>query len=307
MTPLQLEALLVLAEELHFGRAAERLGIAQPQLSLVIRRIEQQSGVIAFARRPAVSLTPAGAALVAMAERVRSELAIGIEDARAVAAGRLGHVSLGFTGAALFTPIGQWLRTFQKDNPGVQLALREGASGPLLRQLEAGALDLVMTREAATAPGSASYRLADDQILVVLPSDHPLAAKPSLSLRELGEEPVIFFSRFGAPNYFDRIMHACNAAGWYPRIIQEVESWGATLALVRAGFGITLGTATLANLQISGLSFRSVPDPLPDAAFWISGVESRLTPAAQRLLDMLVKQASEVHPPRACATRVPAP
>jgi L-alanine-DL-glutamate epimerase-like enolase superfamily enzyme len=71
-----------------------------------------------------------------MAERVRGELASGVEHARAVAAGRLGHVALGFTGAALFTTIGQWLRTFQDDNPGVQLALREGASGPLLRQTE---------------------------------------------------------------------------------------------------------------------------------------------------------------------------
>lgn len=291
MTPAQLNALIVLAEELHFGRAADRLGIAQPQLSLVIRRIEQQSGVIAFTRRPAVSLTPAGAALVAMAERLRSELATGIEDARAVAAGRLGRVSLGFTGAALFTPIGQWLRAFQKDNPGVQLSLREGASGPLLRQLEAGGLDLVIAREAATAPGSVSHRLLDDRILLVLPADHPLTARPSLSLRELGNEPVIFFNRFGAPNYFDRIMHACNAAGWYPRVIQEVESWGATLALVRAGFGITLGTAALADLQISGLSFRAVPDPLPDAAFWVSCVVDRLTPTAQRLLDVLLEQA----------------
>lgn len=309
MTPAELNALVVLAEELHFGRAAERLGIAQPQLSLVIRRIEQQSGVIAFTRRPAVSLTPAGAALAAMAERVRSELAAGVEDARAVAAGRLGHVSLGFTGAALFTPIGQWLRAFQNDNPGIQLALREGASGPLLRQMEAGGLDVVITREAATAPGSTSHRLADDEILVVLPSDHPLATAPSLSLRELGEEPVIFFSRFGAPNYFDRIMHACHAAGWYPRIIQEVDSWGATLALVRSGFGITLGTAALASLQIAGLSFRAVPDPLPDAAFWISCVESRLTPAARRLLDTLVKQASAIWPevphPRRCAVAKP--
>lgn len=292
MTPAQLDALVVLAEELHFGRAAERLGIAQPQLSLAIRRIEQRSGVIAFTRRPAVSLTPAGAALVAMAERVRREVASGIEDARAVAAGRLGHVSLGFTGAALFTPIGQWLRTFQQDNPGVQLTLREGASGPVLRQMEAGGLDVVITREAATAPGSISHRLADDEILLVLPSGHFLAERPSLSLRELGDEPVIFFSRFGAPHYFDRIMRACNAAGWYPRVVQEVDSWGATLALVRSGFGITLGTAALANLQISGLTFRSVPDPLPDAAFWISCIESRLTPAARRLLDLLVKQAT---------------
>lgn len=291
MTPIQLNALVVLAEELHFGRAAERLGIAQPQLSLLIRRIEQQSGVTAFARRPAVSLTAAGAALVAMAERVRSELATGVEDARAVAAGRLGRVTLGFTGAALFTPIGQWLRTFQAENPGVQLSLREGASGPLLRQLEAGALDVVITREAATLPGSISHRLLDDQILLVLPEDHPLATKASLTLRELSDEPVIFFNRFGAPNYFDRIMHACNVAGWYPRVVQEVESWGATLALVRAGFGITLGTTALADLQISGLSFRTMPDRLPDAAFWISCLENRQSSSARRLFEALVAEA----------------
>ena len=292
MTSAQLKALLVLAEELHFGRAAERLGIAQPQLSLVIRRIEQESGDVAFSRRPAVALTPAGAVLVAMAERVRGELATGVEDARAVAAGRVGHVSLGFTGAALFTPIGQWLRSFQSDNPGVQLSLREGPSGPLLRQMEAGGLDLVIAREASTAPGSVSHRLVDDRIVLVLPGDHPLTKGPSPSLRALSNEPVIFFNRLGAPHYFDRIMAACNAAGWYPRVTQEVDSWGATLALVRAGFGITLGTAALASLQISGLVFRPVSDPLPDAAFWISGVDSRLTPTAHRLLDVLVKQAS---------------
>ena len=291
MTPEQLKALVVLAEELHFGRAAERLGIAQPQLSLVIRRIEQQSGVVAFTRRPAVALTPAGATLVAMAERVRSELAAGVQEARAVAAGRLGHVSLGVTGAALFTPIGRWLRTFQEHNPGVQLALREGPSGPLLRQMEAGGLDIVIGREAGTAPGTTTERLVDDAILLVLPSDHPLAAKPSLRLRELGDEPVIFFSRFGAPNYFDGIMQACNEAGWYPRITQEVDSWGATFALVRSGFGITLATAALASLEISGLAFRTVPDPLPNAAFWISCVKPRLTPAARRLFDVLTKQS----------------
>lgn len=303
MTPTQLNALIVLAEELHFGRAADRLGIAQPQLSLMIRRIEQQSGVIAFARRPAVTLTPAGAALVGMAERVRSELATGVEDARAVAAGRLGRVTLGFTGAALFTPIGQWLRTFQAENPGVQLSLREGASGPLLRQLEAGTLDVVITREEATTPGSVSHRLLDDRILIVLPSDHPLTTRASLTLRELGDEPVIFFNRFGAPNYFDRIMHACNVAGWYPRVIQEVESWGATLALVRAGFGITLGTAALGNLQISGLSFRTVPDPLPDAAFWICSMKERQTSTARRLLDVMVQQASQARSPPTPGTR----
>ena len=293
MTAAQLRALLVLAEELHFGRAAERLGIAQPQLSLIIGRIERESGVVAFTRRPRVALTPAGAVLVAMAERVRGELAAGIEDARKVAAGRVGHVSLGFTGAALFTPIGQWLQTFQRDNPGVQLSLREGPSGPVLRQMEAGGLDIVIAREASMAPGAVSRRLVDDQILLVLPTGHPLAARPTISLRELGDERVIFFSRLGAPNYFDRIMAACHAAGWYPRITQEVDSWGATLALVRAGFGITLGTAALASLQIPGLVFRAVTDPLPNAPFWISGIESSLSPAGRRLLDVLAGHASQ--------------
>lgn len=289
ISPKQTEALLVLAEELHFGRAAERLGIAQPQLSDLIRRLEQVAGLPVFVRRPQVRLTAGGAALAATMERVSKEIHEGIEEAKAIASGEAGSVSCGYSGTALFTHIGGNIARFRADNRAVRIKLREDASSAVLGMLDQGQLDLVVCREPAKDPSANSVQVLSETWLLMVPRHHWCANETIVRLAQLQSENWVLPPTNYAPEYIARVMRAWREAGLDPNVIQVTETWTMSLALVRAGLGICFATESMRDLGFSGLAYCSIADPLPNMPLWVSYFPGRLTPAGERLLSAILE------------------
>ena len=288
ISPRELRAVFAVTEELHFGRAAERLGMAQPQLSQMIRRVERLAGFAIFTRRPQVSLTGAGAVLVAAARRAGRELEDGIAEGRAVASGKKGNVRIGFSDVAMLTPLPATLRGFATANPDVDLKLREGHSQHLLEQMRRGEFDIIVTRQQVDEPGFHSIKAIADHMMLALPVGHRLAGRECVRLGELESESFLIFRRSTAPAYYDRIISACAAAGFSPRITQEVDTLSATMALVAAGFGISFASTASKARGHAGVRLCHIEDEMPDVSLWLTCRPDRLTPASRIAIDAIL-------------------
>jgi DNA-binding transcriptional LysR family regulator len=288
ISPKQAEALLVLAEELHFGRAAERLGIAQPQLSDIIRRLEEVAGLPVFVRRPQVRLTAGGAALAATLERVSKEIYEGIEEAKAIASGDAGSVSCGYSGTSLFTHIGRNIAAFRAGNRAVRLKLREDTTSAVLDMLDKGQLDLAVCREASKDPSAKSVQILSETWLLMVPRNHWCANEPTVRLARLQSENWVLPTTKYAPEYIARMMRAWREAGLDPNVIQVTDTWTMSLALVRAGLGICFATEAMRDLGFSEVAYCEIEDDLPTMPLWVSYFPARLTPAGERLLGALL-------------------
>lgn len=284
--------LLAVAEEMHFGRAAERLGVAQPQLSNVIRRLEDLSKVVIFVRRPWVRLTAAGAILVEMAKRIEAEFESGIDHAYAVGSGKVGTVRLGFPNAAMLGVVPTILKGFLDHHPEVTLNLVEGLSNILWDLLERNELDLIISREIRYDAGSKSVPIIDGDMKLVIAADHRLRDEDHIHLSDLRDEPFVFFRRRAAPLYFDKIISSCHQAGFHPNIVQEADSTSVILALVNAGVGVSFGLSQVGSVSFGSLLYKPIIEPMPSATFYLSFMEDKISPCASILMEHLTSRAS---------------
>ncbi|GAB7109178.1 LysR family transcriptional regulator [Streptomyces phaeofaciens JCM 4814] len=259
----QLNAFLVLAEELHFGRAAGRLGIAQPPLSQQIRRLEDRVGHALFQRSPAgVTLTPAGRALLPAARRALTGLTDGLTAARAAGDGRTGRLRVGFAASLALTLLPDLLRTHRDRLPGVHLDLREMTTAPQLTALRGGGIDVGLLREPPPSDPGLSFRtIATEPFVAVLPAAHPLAERPVTPLGDLADAPFVLLPREAGPGLHDRITALCATAGFTPRVTQEAVEWLTVCALVGTGLGVSLAPAALRRLRLPDVAFRPLPPP----------------------------------------------
>ncbi|MFI6037660.1 LysR family transcriptional regulator [Streptomyces sp. NPDC051315] len=258
----QLHAFVVLAEELHFGRAAGRLGIAQPPLSQQIRRLEEKVGHPLFTRAPgAVALTPAGHALLPAARRALTGLANGLAAARAAGDGRTGRLRVAFAASLAPTVLPGLLRAHRARFPGVHLDLREMTTAPQLTALREGTVDVGLLREPPPQDPDLSFTtLLTEPFVAVLPTTHPLAAKPTVPLSALAHAPFVLLPREAGPGLHDRITTLCASAGFTPHVAQEAVEWVTVCALVEAGLGVSLAPAGIRRVRLEGVVFRPV-DP----------------------------------------------
>jgi DNA-binding transcriptional LysR family regulator len=280
----ELRLLVAVADELHFGRAAERIGMAQPQLSASIRRLEEEAGVVIFTRRPRVLLTPAGMEMVDTARRLLAQLQSGTARARAIAAGQIGKASLGFSTPAMLSDLPALIREFLAGTSEVELKLVEGFTGPLRQQLEQGELDVIVTREPVWAEGLQNIRFAPDFMNVLLPAGHPAADQEIVDPASLADEDFIMFPRSSAPHYYDRIALWCRENGLQPRVTRETESWMAVLGMIGAGLGLSFGTEVLGRIPFPGVAYRKLGRKPLDVSFWMSWDPARVTPASEGLI-----------------------
>lgn len=293
MTMGQYQALCAVADTLHFGKAAERLGIAQPQLSELVRRAEQRAEVRIFERRPSVRLTPGGEVLVRAARTILRQATEAVEEARAVTTGHVGKVRLGFSAAAMLTDLAKCVGEFRRANPRVNLLLTEAPSAQLWEGLDRGDLDLIVGREAPGHERHAGEPVLYDELVVLGSDRHPALAADRVRLRDLQGQPFILFSRATAPAYHDHLLSGCAKAGLRPNVGWEVDSWVAILALVAGGHGLTLGTRQLTRLQLPGLTSRPLSERIA-TDFWLCWRRDSLAAAPERLQKFLL--ANLTHP-----------
>ncbi|MFE2280362.1 LysR family transcriptional regulator [Streptomyces sp. NPDC059454] len=256
----QLHAFLVLAEELHFGHAAARLGIAQPPLSQQIRRLEDKVGHPLFHRGPGrVTLTPAGRELLPAVRRALGDLTDGLSAARAAGSGRSGRLRIGFAASLALTVLPGLLRTFRQRFPDVRLDIREMTTAPQIAALHEKSIDIGLLREPPTDETGLGFEtVLTEPFVAVLPAAHPLAARRTVEVARLADSPFVLLPRVVGPRLHDRITGLCAEAGFTPRIAQHAVEWQTVCALVETGLGVSLAPASIRRIRLEGVAFRAV-------------------------------------------------
>lgn len=254
------------ARQLHFRKAAETLAIAQPALSRQIAQLERALGADLLTRsQRKVELTPAGTALLERIEPLLRSLAAIPSELQAMAAGEAGHVRVGFTGLAMATVLPAILREFSKRYPGVRVELNESPTAAQLKALQDGEISCGFFHPDAPTPGLNTHVLLRERNGVLLPTDHPLAKKASLRLRDLSTTPFVLFPRAFNPGFYDRVLAAFGAAGVSPQIAEEVWPRANGIGLVRAGLGATFITPSEAKLVPGDVRFCPLHGPAPES------------------------------------------
>ena len=251
---------VAVAEELHFGRAAKRLNLAQPPLSQQIRSLESELGGALFLRTSRkVELTEAGRILLVQARLVLGQAETATQTMRAAHRGEAGRVTIGFTTSAVYSLVPAILREFNRSRPKVEIRCMEMQPEQQKSALLERQIQMSFTRTPLVAPELQSMQLDRERFVVALPADHPRVGQARLRLRDLAAEGFIIFSRHQGTAIYDAIIASCQRAGFSPRMAQEGGGVQTILALVAAGLGVALVPASLRYLQRPGVVYRELP------------------------------------------------
>jgi DNA-binding transcriptional LysR family regulator len=268
---------LALAEELHFGRAAQRLAITQPPLSLNIQQLEASVGARLFDRdSKGVRLTAAGLAFRSSAQALLARAEEARRLARDVDAGSVGRLRVGIVGSVLFRGLPQWLAAFQASHPRIELSLSELNSQEQLDALVHDELDLGFVHTRRVHGELSTALVHTDAFMACVPGAHALARRRKVSLQQLRDEPFVLFSRKASPDYYTRIVEMCGALGFYPNVRHEVRHWLSVVSLVAQGMGVSVVPAPLERSGMAGAVFRPLVEPtLPSEVHcaWKAGTD----------------------------------
>lgn len=247
------------AESCHFGRAAERLHMAQPALSQAVRQLESELGTPLFVRTTRqVNLTPAGEFMYREALRVLGAVDDSVRGVRRIADGRLGLIRIAFTGTAAFTQLPRIARALKQELPGVSLEIHADLLTPeQCDLLRGGSIDLGVLRPPLTGDGLDLRTIEVEPLVLAVPADHELATKPAVAVSDLRLEGFVVYSdRDSAVN--EAMLRSCEQAGFAPRREHEVPGTAVLLALVAAGLGVALVPASVRVAPLAGVVFRDV-------------------------------------------------
>lgn len=276
---------VAIAEELHFGRAAARLHIAQPSLSRAIRDLEAALGVQLLVRtKRSVALTEAGRTLFDEAPPALEAVEHCLVRTRRVGSGELGELSVAFLPSVTGVLIPQLVTAFRTSRPDVHVQLREMLDDPLLAGLLSGRVDVGILRSRTDAEGLSFEPLLDDPVHVVLPLRHPLAVRRRLAYGDLRNESFVLWPRNQSREGYDAVIDGCRKAGFSARVVQECAHPYTTLGLVAAGAGVSV---------LSGLfrSFRSdvafVRLARPRGTIYLAWRSSSPSPARDAFVDLV--------------------
>ena len=236
-----LRSFVTLAEELHFGRAAQRLSIVQPALSMQIKMLEEELGVRLFERnRHSVALTEVGTLFLPEARATLYQSAHAADVARACGRGEIGRVRFGFVSSVLPQLLPRLIRSLHARFPRIELELKDMPGPDQAVALKNGQLDFGLMRLPATIPGIQTREVLQESFIVALPGDHPLVACTSLHPTDLSQLPVFILARRYAPGFYDEVMQVLTHRGAHLQHATELGEFTTMLALVSAGLGVGL-------------------------------------------------------------------
>jgi DNA-binding transcriptional LysR family regulator len=259
---------VAVAEELHFTRAAERLGIKQPPLSSQIRQLEREMGTPLFRRETrGVKLTEAGALLFDEARRILDQVERAKVGVQSRARGETGHIHLGFAGATyLQRLVLSIIRAYRERFPGVVLSPEQSNTARLIAALHGGEIDVAFVRPPIIdGEGIALDPLIDEPMMIVLPEWHPDAGDPSMPLAALAQETLILFPRTIGPGLHDAIIASCQRAGFSPKLGQEASQTVSIVHMVAAGFGVSVVPQSLQRIHAEGAGCLNIEGEAPRA------------------------------------------
>ena len=265
---------ITVAEEVHFGRAARRLGMSQPPLSQQIRALEDELGTRLFDRTSRrVALTEAGRLFLPEARKVLVQADHAAQVVRRTQSGHLGRLALGFTASAPFVPqIADALYDFRRNHPQVALKVHEFGRDDQVALIERGDLDIGIIRGVArpTLPdGLTATWLLEEEMLLALRQDDPLAQRAAdPTIADLAHVPFVLYATASSADFNDHFYTLCDQAGFKPDVAIEVGSFATLLGLVAAGFGATILARSLSRLNMDKLILRPL-SPQVTTRLWL--------------------------------------
>ncbi|WPH23069.1 LysR family transcriptional regulator [Variovorax paradoxus] len=273
----QLRQFVVVAEELNFGRAAEKLHMSQPPLSVAIRNLELQVGTLLIDRsRHHVRLTPAGKVFLKDAQRLLTQAHAATERARRAAQGAEGSLSLSFVPSAALDLLPDIFKRFQRDYPTVHLHVTAETTTRQVEALRRAEVDLALVvGPLQDVPDLAFVDLQAQGFVIAVPRSHALAKQRSVKIKALAAEPFIAFPAAEGAGFVAALLGACKAAGFSPRVVQEASQMQAVLTLVAGGLGIALVPASMRMLAMKDVTFLEVAETRAPPTYQLAFAYSR--------------------------------
>jgi DNA-binding transcriptional LysR family regulator len=291
------------ADTCHFGRAAERLHLAQPALSQAVRQLESELGTPLLVRTTRqVRLTPAGEFLHKEARRVLGTVEDSVRGVRRIAEGKRGVVRLALTGTAAFSQLPRIARTVKRELPDVALEIHADLLTPAQCEgLRDGSLDLGVLRPPLVGEGLEALTIEVEPLVLALPEGHRLADEPVVSMTDLRSEGfVLYGNRESAVN--EAVLRSCERAGFAPQREHEAPGTAVLLALVAAGLGIALVPGSVRAVPLEGVVFRDVTDA-GSTELALAWRRDDTSPVVRAVVDTLVSADLSSSPTASEATR----
>ncbi len=279
---------LVVAEELHFGRAAARLHITQPPLSQQIRQLEDELGVSLFKRtKRRVQLTEAGRVFQDAARQMLDQAEQAVRTTQRVHRGEVGPLTLGFVGSAIAGIFSEMVLAFRARFPEVELTLQELTTGQQVKALRERRIDVGILRPPIGEADFALETIYSESFVVVLPRSHPLAAQRRIALRELAGETVVMVPRDLGPEVEDDAVEFCRRAGCDPQRLPGATQMLTVIGLVAAGTGLSLVPASMQTVRWKGIVYRPVQDRMPPADLAMAWRRDTASAVVTRFVDLV--------------------
>lgn len=276
------------AEELHFGRAAAKLHMAQPPLSQQIKQLEEELGFQLFHRtKRSVTLTAAGERFLGETRLMFTRLDQAIAQGRRTSRGELGELTIGFVGSASYSVLPPILQQFRQRFPAVELTLRELTTNVQLEALRENRIDIGLVRPPIQGEGIAQQPVLQESLVVAVSEAHPFAQEDALAIAALAQESFLLFPRVLAPGLYDQIIALCQQGGFSPKVVQEAIQMQTIVGLVAAEIGIALVPASLQNLQRVGVVYRPLVEETPQVEIALVWRQDDPSPTVQQFLHMI--------------------
>lgn len=257
-----LQYFVVVAEELHFGRAASRLQMTQPPLSQQILQLEEEIGVRLLERsKRKVELTHAGSVFLDEAKKALAQIQRAADMAQRADRGQTGRLAVGFVGSATYDILPEVIRVYMERFPDVDVVLNEMGTPLQISALINHQIDVGIVRMPISQEGLSFETVLRTPCVAAVSRNHPLAVRSEVSLRDLAEEPFIFLSRAIWPGFHDEVVGLCRQAGFSPSIRQEATEFQTILGLVAADIGISIVPASAHKLPMRGVVYLSLKHP----------------------------------------------
>jgi DNA-binding transcriptional LysR family regulator len=256
---------VAVAEELHFGRAAQRLHIVQPALSKQIASLERELGILLFHRtKRRVAATEAGLAFYEEVRAILQHIEKAVERAKLTAEGEIGGLDIGFIGPAMWSLLPDALAEHHRRFPKVRFRLHELSSMIQIGRLRDGALDAAFVRLPLPVEEDVDFMtVVREPFVLTLPESYPQAAGERVNLADFAAEPFILVPRSVEPGYYDQCIGLCHSYGFTPKIIEEGNGPTAICGMVAVGLGLTLSPASILNVPWRGLAFHELDRQSP--------------------------------------------
>ncbi|MGJ1403868.1 LysR family transcriptional regulator [Sphingobacterium siyangense] len=287
----------VLAEELHFRRAAEKLFIAQPGLSRQIKQLEESYGVTLFERNKRnVQMTEAGMYLFQEVKELFRHLDQIETQLQSFANGKISTLKLGFIGSAVQTILPQLLVILKQQQPDIELSLHELANETQLDLLEKKELDLGFVRLSETPPGLCSLPIHTEHFSLVLPNDHPLLKSPQPSLDAFKNESFILFSKNYSHSYYDLVMSIFSDHKFIPKVTLRTVNALTIFNMVAQGLGVAIVPSSLKNgyhVDVTFLELTTLPQRTTLSLVW--NAQNR-NPGIPLVIQIIASQTNKAGP-----------